>query len=166
MAVPDFSDRNMRIHRIGATVCTKIHPTDFMQNRPLTQLELRCPISAEDRENNIPPVIPVPERTWIHIDRSGNYASFTSDTFSGDNAFFDTFPLLDLLSNMGIFFLNTNAQPVEAQDSLIFRIFNITRNATNPRYQILMQAMGTWICRVNNSLGEESATTVFSDVCK
>ena len=37
---------------------------------------------------------------------------------------------------------------------------------SNPRYQILKQATGTWICRVNNSLGDESAITVFSDVCK
>ena len=166
MTAPDSSDGIMEIYRIGATVCIEIHPTDFMRNRPLTQVELRCPIPEQDEANNIPPPIPVPDRTWIHIDRDGNQASFTSDTFAGDSDFFDTFPLLDLMTNMGIFFLNTNPQPVEAQDSLIFRIFNITKNVSDPKYQILMQAFGTWICRVNNSLGDESATTIFSDMCK
>jgi len=115
MTAPDFSDGNMEIYRVGATVGIDIHPTDFRQNSPLAQVELRCPIPEQDEANNIPPPIPVPDRTWIHIDRDGNQASFTSDTPA--NEFFDIFPLLDPLVNMGIFFLNTNPQPVEAQDS-------------------------------------------------
>ena len=167
MTAPDFIDGDTEIYRIGATICIKIHPTDFRQNRSLTQVELRCPIPEEDRNNNIPPRIPVPSLTWTHIDQRGNIASFTSDTFgTDDDEFSNTFPLLDPMANMNIFILNTIPNPPEGQDSLIFRIFNITRNVGNPRYQILKQAMGTWICRVNNSLGDESAITVFSDVCK
>ena len=167
MIDPDFDDGDTEIYRIGATVCIDIHPTDFRQNQPLAQVELRCPISVEDRENNIPPRIPVPDLTWTHIDRMGNTASFNSDIFgTDDDEFSDTFPLLDPMANMNIFILNTNPNPPEGQDSLIFRIFNITKNESNPRYQILSQAFGTWICRVNNSLGDENATTIFSDMCK
>lgn len=167
MTVPDTADRNTEVYRIGATICIDIHPTDSMQNRPLTQVELRCPIPVEDRENNIPPRIPVPDLTWTHIDRMGNVASFTSETFgTDDDEFSDVFPLLEPLSNMNIFILNTNPNPPEGQDSLIFRVFNITKNESDPRYQILSQTFGTWICRVNNSLGDESATTIFSDMCK
>lgn len=167
MTAPDYADGFTEVYRIGATVDVCIHPRDFENNEPFVQVELWCPFPVEDRERNIPPRIPLPDLTWTHIDRMGNVASFTSETFgTDDDEFSDVFPLLEPLSNMNIFILNTNPNPPEGQDSLIFRVFNITKNESDPRYQILSQTFGTWICRVNNSLGDESATTIFSDMCK
>lgn len=148
-------------YRIGSTICVEIHPTNFTFNSPPNSVLLSCPSVGEDRRNNIPPAIPRPTRTWTHTDLMGR-EEILSSVLAGESVdptddFLDTFDKLT-----GDPFIILNSRPV---DSLRFRTFNVTKNASTERYQTLMQAFGLWTCKLNNSLGEEEATTVLTDDC-
>lgn len=110
---------------------------------------------------NIPIDIPTPTRTWTHVDLMGREAVLSSvparTAYTASDEFLATFPLLD-----GDPFFILSSQPF---DALEFITDNVTKNMSNPRYQALMQAFGLWICKLNNSLGEDEATTIITDDC-
>lgn len=159
---PDAKEDGNYFYRIGSTICVEIHPTNFSLNVPPESVMLSCPSVGEDRINNIPPDIPTPNRTWIHTDLMGREATMSNvlagNTVIPSQEFVDTF---DRLTGEAPFTI-LNSRPV---DSLRFRTFNVTKNASSERYQILMQAFGLWTCQLNNSLGMEEATTVLTDDC-
>ena len=146
--------------RIGSTICIEIDPVD--PNR-IFQLDvaLVCPITDESVDNNIPPAVPVPSRLWTHTNLNGTTASLPLEEAGVSpmvtTEFKDTFPGIE------------NRMIVDTQppsDTIIFSVGNVVKNASSTAYQDLRQSFGEWTCTVNNSLGIESATTFFSDMCK
>ena len=166
MTVPDTADDMNHAYRIGSTICLTIDDDDHMRNRPLARVELKCPNVEAVPEENIPPDIPTPLRTWTHTSLDGTItAVMASDQVRSapqlTDEFMAAFPLLPPSMAMNIFVVVTSGD----QDTLFFETFNVTRNLTD-RYAVLQQAFGFWTCKLNNSLGEVEATTFISDMCK
>ena len=154
------------IYRIGSTICIRIDDDNHLNNRPLARVELKCPNVEAIPDENIPPDIPTPTRTWTHTSLDGTAtAVMASDKVRREpevtDEFIVAFPLLQPVNAMNIFVIVTRGD----QDTLFFETFNVTRNLTE-RYDVLRQSFGFWTCKLNNSLGSVAATTFISDYCK
>ena len=137
-----------------------------MNNRPLARVDLKCPNVEAIPDENIPPDIPIPTRTWTHTSLDGTTTVvMASDKVRSQPRFTEefraAFPLLDPMNAMNIFVVVTSGD----HDTLFFETFNVTRNLTE-RYDVLQQSFGFWTCKLNNSLGSVEATTFISDYCK
>ena len=153
-------------YRIRSTNCVMIDDDDHINNRPLVQVELKCPNVEAIPDENIPPDIPTPTRTWTHTSLDGTTtAVMASDKVRSQPRLTDefraAFPLLDPMNAMNIFVVVTSGD----EDELFFETFNVTGNQTM-RYDVLRQSFGFWTCKLNDSLGSVEATTFISDNCK
>ena len=156
---PDRDKYGNEVFRIGSTICIEIDPVDPYRIMQF-DIVLSCPIADESTENNIPPAVPIPTRLWTHTNLNGTTASLSlveigvAPTITTD--FINAFPHIQ-------YRLIVDTAP--PSDSLYFTVGSVVKNASNIDYQILRQSFGSWTCTVNNSLGTESATTFFSDMC-
>ena len=161
---PDINSGGIEQYRIGAVIRVEIHPTDFTQNRPSVRLELKCPNIEASDDQNIPPDIPTPVRTWTHTSLDGTVtAVMSSDPVRTEPQLTDefraAFRLLDPVNSQNIFLVATTGD----QGTLFFETFNIIKDDNNIRYQILKQALGTWTCQLSNSIGTAQATSLITD---
>ena len=112
---PDFTlitapDREFDItnaqYRIGSTICIMIDDDNYLNNRPLTRVNLKCPNVEEISDENIPPDIPTPTRTWTHtsLDRTTTAVMVSVKVRSHPPQLTDEFrAAFPLLNSMNIF---------------------------------------------------------------
>ena len=157
---PDTNKNGNKVFRIGSTICIEIDPVDPNRIKQF-DIELSCPIADESTKNNIPPAVPIPTRLWTHTNLEGTTASLRLVEL-GVAPIIITTDFINAFPGIHSRFIVDTQPP---SDSLLFDVGNVVKNASNTGYQDLRQSFGSWTCTVNNSLGTESATTFFSDMC-